>query len=215
MRTFKPLLAFLILGVPLGATDVPTVTSVTPSPIVMSGKAQPLKVTGSGFARGLTVEVTLQGSTETYKGATLQDSSGTVFDIAVVLAQPGEATLVVRNTDGGVSQPFPLTILAGAPPEPAQKPGPVPTIDRAVPEQATRSTVPQHVTLMGSNFAPGATVTVTSPTGVVTLIPTSSLESVTPTAIRFKVALDVSGEYTFAVTNPPKQTSDTVTIVVT
>jgi hypothetical protein len=190
------------------------VTTPTPTRLVKSPNAPPHPLTGSGYARGLTVEILLQGNTETYSGAALQGSSGTTFEIAVVLAQAGEANLVVRNIDGGVSEPFPFTVAAGPPPEPARPSVPTPKIDRVTPEQTPRSTIPQLVAFTGSNFASTATVTMTSPTGAVTVIPTNSLEQVTPTAITFKVALPVSGDYTFVVTNPPKQASNVVTVVV-
>lgn len=214
MRTLTTLLALAIYVAPFGAAE-PRVTSVSPSPLVMSPKAQVLKVTGTGFAPGLTVEIMLQGNTETYSGAAIQGQAATSFEISVVLAQPGAATLVVRNTDGGLSPAFPLTVTVGTPPEPTPRPGPTPVIDRATPETATRGTVPQIVTLTGSNFGPAVTVTVTSPTGVVTVIQGNSLESATATTIKFRVVLDVAGDWTVAATNPPGQSSNTVTIVVT
>ena len=79
MRTKSTILAFAILaGVlamhagTLGAVEPPRVTSVTPSPVVMSPKPKALKVNGTGFAPGLTVEVTQLGNTETFTGASVR-----------------------------------------------------------------------------------------------------------------------------------------------
>src|SRR5262245_66315275 len=108
MRTKSTILASAILaGVlalcagTLGSVEPPHVTSVAPSPIVMSPKPQALKVTGTGFAPGLTVEVTQLGNTETFSGAAVRSQAATSFEISVVFAQPGAATLVVRNADVG------------------------------------------------------------------------------------------------------------------
>ena len=86
-------LASALSGV-MGIVEPPVVTSVAPSPIVVSPKPQPLKVTGTGFAPGLTVEVTQQGNTETFSGAAVRGQSSTAFEIAVVMAQPGKNRLL-------------------------------------------------------------------------------------------------------------------------
>jgi hypothetical protein len=214
------LVGFLVtaaLVMALGASffEPPVVSSVTPAPIVASASAQVLTISGTGFAPGLTVEVTSQGNTATFTGATVQGQRATTFEISAVLPQPGTATLVVRNTDGGVSDPFSLTVVAGQAPAPTPAPMPAAVIDRADPETATRSTVAQSISLSGSQFAAGLAVTLTDPTGTVRVIAANALEAVTPTSVRFLAVLDVSGDYTVTVTNPKGQASNTVTIVVT
>ena len=118
MRTLPTALACVILAGVIGAVETPRVTAVAPSPLFTSPKPQTLKVTGTGFAPGLIVEVMSQGNTETYSGAAVQGQRSTTFEIAVVLAQPGAAMLLVRNTDGGVSDPFPPKVNAGPAGEP-------------------------------------------------------------------------------------------------
>jgi hypothetical protein len=216
--------AFVVIGISTvtvikasGTSEPPVVTAVTPAPVVASSTPQLLQVTGTGFAPGLVVELTVQGQTETFSGAAVQNAKATTFEISVVLAQAGAASLVVRNTDGGVSAPFALTVTSGPAqkPAPAPAPQPTPVIDRADPEKATRSTVAQPVNLSGKSFVQGLVVTVTDPTGTVTTIDTNAIEAVSPTAVRFRVVLNVSGEYTFTVTNPKGQPSNAVTVAVT
>jgi hypothetical protein len=216
------LVGFLVtaaLVMALGASffEPPVVSSVTPTPIVASASAQVLTVSGTGFAPGLTVEVTSQGNTATFTGAAVQGQRATMFEISAVLAQTGAATLVVRNTDGGVSDPFALTVVAGPvkPQPPTPAPMPTAVIDRVEPEKATRSSVAQPIMLSGKQFAAGLAVTVTDPTGTVRVIEANALEAVTPTSVRFQAVLDISGDYTFTVTNPKGQASNTVTVVVT
>jgi hypothetical protein len=211
MRTLPLVLASAIVAGLLGAAESPRVTNVTPSPIVASGMPQTLTVTGTGFGVGLTVEVTSQGNTEVYSGAAVQGQK-TSFTIAVVLPQPGEAILVVRNTDGGVSDPYPLKVQAGpaAPPESPRQSRPV--IDRVTPDKVVRGSVPQAVTISGNTFSTGLTVSMTDPAGNVTVLKGTALGGVTPVTVKFGFVFDASGEYTLAVTNPPGQMSNTVTI---
>jgi hypothetical protein len=208
-------LATAVLVKVLAAVVPPTVSAVTPAPIVASATAQVLRVTGAGFAPGLVVELTAQGTTETFSGAAVQGQRATSFEISVVLAQPGSASLVVRNTDGGVSEPFALTVVASAPQPQDPAPQPLPVIDRIDPDKATRSTVAIPLILSGKQFATGLQVTMTDPTGTVTVIQGTAIEAVTPTTVRFQAVLDVAGEYTFSVTNPKGKPSNAVSVTVT
>lgn len=199
----------------LRANEPPVVTSVLPVPLVTSPKPQVLKVAGSGFLPGLTVEITTQGQTEIFSGASIQGQNRLAFEISVVLVQAGTATLVVRNTDGGVSEPFALTITAGPPPPPPPVPASPPVVDRVSPDKTTRGSVAQVLTLSGRNFAPGLSVTVTDPTGTETILRGTAIEAVSPTTVRVRVVLDISGDYTCVVTNPLGEASNPVTVVVT
>jgi hypothetical protein len=193
MRKHLTVAVFGLLAVALSAVEPPVVTAVTPSPLVMSPNAQTVRVTGSGFAPGLTVEIMSHGNTETYSGAAVQGQNATSFE---------------------VSEPYTLKVEVAKGAEPTRGPQATPVIERVSPDKATRGTTPQMITLTGRSFSPAATVTMTDPTGVVTVIKGNSLETSTPTTIRFNAVLDVSGDYTFTVTNPPGQASNTVTIVV-
>lgn len=214
MKTLSTVLAFVILAGVVGAVEPPHVSAVEPSPIVMSQKPQTLKVTGTSFAPGLIVEVTSQGNTETFSGAAIQRQNSTSFEIAVVLALPGAATLVVRNTDGGVSDPFPLRVEVAQPGKPEPVPQSVPAIDRVSPDKVIRSSVAQALTLSGNNFALGLSVSVTDPTGSVIVMKGTALDSVTPEVVKLSILLDISGEYTFLITNPPGRSSNSVTVIV-
>lgn len=215
MRIHSTVLAFAILTGALGAVEPPRVTSVAPSPVIASPKPQPLKVTGTGFARGLTVELTQQGNTETFSGAAIRSPSATSFEIAVVVTQPGSATLVVRNTDGGVSDPFTLRIEAGQTGRPeGPQPQSMPAIDRVVPDKVTKGSVAQLLTFTGSNFVQGLSVSVTDPTGNVTVLKGTALDSVTRETVKLSMVLDIAGEYSFLITNPPGQSSNSVVVIV-
>lgn len=212
MRNLTPLFAVGVLAGALYAAEPPVVTSITPSPLVTSPDAQTLRVTGTGFAAGLTAEVTLLGNTQTFSGGALKGQSATTFEIAMVLPQPGAASLIVRNTDGGVSDPFVFKVEP-APSEPAPKP-PTPVIGQVAPDRVSRSTVAQVLTLSGRGFLQSLTVTMTDPAGVVTVLGRENIEAVTADSVRFNVVLNVSGEFNFTVANPRGQASNTVTVAV-
>ena len=219
MRTLSTVFTSIVLASALsgvmGTVEPPHITSVSPSPIVTSPKPQALKVTGTGFAPGLTVEVTQQGNTETFSGASVRGQSSTAFEIAVVMAEPGAGTLVVRNTDGGVSDPFALKIEAGQTGRPeGPAPQSLPVIDRVVPDKATKGSVAQLLTFNGNNFAQGLSVSVTDPTGSVTVIKGTAIDSVTREMVKINLVLEIAGEYTFLITNPSGQSSNSVVVIV-
>ena len=215
MRTKSTVLAVVIFAAVLGAVEPPNVTSVAPSPIVMSPKPQALKVNGTGFAPGLTVEVTQLGNTETFSGAAVKSQAATSFEISVVFAQPGAATLVVRNTDGGVSDPFTIRVEVGESAKPGQPaPQTVPVIDRVVPDKVTKGSTAQTLTFNGNNFVQGLSVSITDPTGNVTVLKGTALETVTREMVKFSTVLDIAGEYSFLITNPSGQSSNSVVVIV-
>ena len=215
MRTLSTVFTAVILAGALGAAEPPRVTSVAPSPIVTSPKPQALKVTGTGFAPGLVVELTQQGNTETFSGGAIRSQASTSFEIAVVLAQPGAATLVVRNTDGGVSDPFALKVEAGQTGRPeGPVPQSLPSIDRVAPDKATKGSVAQLLTFSGNNFVQGLSVSVTDPTGSVTVIKGTAIDSVTRDIVKLNIVLEIAGEYTFLITNPSGQSSNSVVVIV-
>lgn len=222
MRIKSTVLAFAIFaGVlamhagTLGAVEPPRVTSVAPSPVVMSPKPQALKVTGTGFAPGLTVEVTQLGNTETFSGAAVRSQAATSFEISVVFAQPGAATLVVRNTDGGVSDPYTVRVEVDESAKP-ERPSPktLPVIDRVIPDKATKGSTAQPLTFNGNNFVQGLSVSVTDPTGNVTVLKGTALETVTREMVKMSLVLDIAGEYSFLITNPSGQSSNSVIVIV-
>jgi hypothetical protein len=215
MRTLSTVFTAVILAGALGAVEPPRVTSVAPSPIVTSPKPQALKVTGTGFAPGLVVELTQQGNTETFSGGAIRGQASTSFEIAVVLAQPGAASLVVRNTDGGVSDPFALKVEAGQAGRPeGPVPQSLPAIDRVAPDKATKGSVAQLLTFSGNNFAQGLSVSVTDPTGNVTVIKGTAIDSVTREIVKLSIVLEIAGEYSFLITNPSGQSSNSVVVIV-
>jgi hypothetical protein len=100
---------------------------------------------------------------------------------------------------------------------PTEKPVPspqLPSIDRVIPDKVTKGSVPQLLTFNGNNFVQGLSVSMTDPTGNVTVIKGTAVDSVTREMVKLNVVLDITGEYTFLITNPPGQSSNSVTVIV-
>jgi len=91
----------------------PQVTGVSPSAPVVSTSAQPVYVFGTGFATGLTVQLTApDGTTSTIAGASINVGSSTVFQMMLTLSQAGQYTFRVSNPSGLTSTAWAFTVKA-------------------------------------------------------------------------------------------------------
>jgi len=186
-------------------SSAPQITSITPPPKA-GDKPQPLTINGQNFADGLALEITSpEGQAEVISGRDIRDLRETSFQVALVLPRGGTYSLVVRNRDGGASNAFPLKV----PPTAS-----APSIERVDPSSVPRSTNPQRLTFIGRNFAPGLSVTVTDPTGEVTVLK-DGIGTVSPSSFTVDLTLTVAGEYALLVTNPSTENSNSVNITVT
>jgi hypothetical protein len=170
----------------------PTITSVSPSPVPGSTSAQTLTINGSNFVTGATVTYhDPQGNS--YPGhATTFVSASQLTDAAFNDANDGGTwTVTVVNPSGGSSTAFNFTVSSASPTVTSVSPSPVPG-----------STSAQTLTINGSNFVTGATVTYHDPQGnsypghATTFVSASQL-----TDAAFNDAND-GGTWTVTVVNP-------------
>jgi hypothetical protein len=195
--------AVAIAALTLGTLDRPHISGITPPAPSKSDRAQTLAVNGTGFAPGLTLEVTTPaGATQTFTGSALQQMRDTSFQVSIVLGIAGTYSMVVRNTDGGVSDPFQLKVQPTATSKVV--------IEKIAPENITKNAQPQTLTITGRGFEPGLSVSVTDPTGVVAVIKGSPVGTVSPTSFEFSVVIDKGGEYSLMVTNPSGENSNSM-----
>jgi hypothetical protein len=182
----------------------PQITSISPV-TKASDKAQPLTVNGRNFAEGLSLEVTSpEGQAQVLSGQDIRDLRETSFQVAIVLPRGGTYSFVVRNRDGGASNAFPLKVPPTAT---------APSIERVEPTSVPRSTSPTRLTVLGRNFVAGLSVTLTDPTGEVTVIK-DGIGTVTATSFTVDLNLTVAGEYSLLVTNPSTENSNSVAFTV-
>lgn len=91
-----------------GGPVVPTVTAVSPS-TVPTGIAQTLSISGSGFAQGVSVDLTGPKGIKA-SGVSVTGSGPTGVTAVATFDALGSWALQVRNLDGGVSKPYALTV---------------------------------------------------------------------------------------------------------
>jgi hypothetical protein len=184
--------------------STPEITNVTPASPARSTKPQRLAVAGSDFLEGLTLMITTPGGQSLrFGGADIQNRRQGSFEVDVLFDATGNYSLVVTNTDGGVSRPFVVTVQAQVK---------RPTIESVTPAKVTKSNSPQIFTVRGTLFEPGLTVFLTDPTGTVKTLSGNAIAEVTPTSFQFTGILELAGEYSVEVKLPSGATSNTSVI---
>jgi hypothetical protein len=76
----------------------------------------------------------------------------------------------------------------------------------------SKSPEPQIVTLTGRNFQPGLKLSVTDPTGTVTVA--DRIDKIDAQAVVVRLVFEQSGSYALMVTNPSGESSNTVSLSV-
>ncbi|HEV3329627.1 MAG TPA: thrombospondin type 3 repeat-containing protein [Bryobacteraceae bacterium] len=172
-------------------TPAPAITGITPNSLQASGNAQTVTVNGTGFQAGLTVAVTGPNGNVT---VTVQNVTAASFQMTLVLATAGTYMLKATNPDGQ-SATFTFTVTAGTE-------APTPSITGISPSNPQVSGTPQLVTVSGTGFQAGLTVTVTGPNGSVSV----TVQNVMATSFQMTLVL-AAGSYTVKVTNPDGQST--------
>jgi hypothetical protein len=105
------------LSVQAAPPTAPSVSRVSPSSVHRDQRAQPLRVDGARFEKGLTVTVTApDGETTTLTGDAIKDLTTTSFSVSLVLSIEGQYSLAVTNPSGGTSNAVMVTVTsAGIP----------------------------------------------------------------------------------------------------
>lgn len=141
------------------AQVAPTITSINPSFVTAGSPIFTLTVTGTGFSPTSVVQINAANRTTTYVSA-LQVTA-TIF--ASDIAAPGKSQITVFNPLGAggaglTSNAVQLTVNAA----------PSPTLSSAAPGIAAQGIDRIPMTLVGTNFRPGATVVISPPLSTMT-----------------------------------------------
>lgn len=201
--TFIAAVAAVLIGA--GGFE-PRITGISPGSPVVSPRAQVMTVTGEEFRPGLSLQVTTPaGEVGSHKGDEIRSQTSGSFQVSATFASAGRYEFVVINPDGTTSSPFPVEAKA-------VKGRLQPWVEQVVPTEVTKSAEAQVISLTGRNFATGLKVSITDPTGTVTVADT--LEKVTPNSIVLRVMFEFTGRYELLVTNPSGESSNSVTVVV-
>lgn len=189
------------------AVSTPEISNVTPAAPGRSSKQQRLVIAGSDFLEGLTLMVTTPGGQSLrFTGADILNRRQTSFEVDALLDTAGNYSLVVTNTDGGVSKPFVVAVQASAQTN-------RPTIESVTPAKVTKSNTPQILTVRGTRFEAGLVVMLTDPTGTVKTISGNAIADITPTSFQMTAILELPGEYSIEVKLPTGAMSNTSVVV--
>jgi uncharacterized protein (TIGR03382 family) len=187
------------------------VTSATPSLLSLSpsqggsGTTVPLTAGGVGFDPSSTLHFqnSMGGAdvplTTSYNGAT---SLATSLSLSGVT--PGSFQLVVVNSGGLTSSPFPFTVTTN-----------IPTVTKVNPASLSQSAGKQDVSLTGSNFTPGMTVQLSPlPSGAAIAFNATIVDGQDATINVDPSSLSVAS-YLLSVTNPGNFVSNSADFSIT
>lgn len=175
--------------------SVPVIEQVTPATPAPQGAPQRLAFAGQDFRAGLDLEVlSPDGQTTVIGGADILDRRETSFAALVALPVEGSYTFSVRNTDGGVSQPFVVKVAPGTPEPPA------PVITGTIPAELSPQPQAQTLKVTGEHFEAGLHAIVTNDAGQE--LTEVQVSSVKPDSFTLTVLLDRRGEFELLVSNP-------------
>jgi pimeloyl-ACP methyl ester carboxylesterase len=176
------------------AVVTPSISSISPSSPTVSNSNQNVSVFGSNFQSGLTVTVFIPGGgTATLSGTQIQSVTSSSFTMVITLNVQGTYGIRVNNPSGGQSNTFNFTTQAAVV---------TPSISSISPSSPTVSNSDQNVSVFGSNFQSGLTVTVFIPGGGTATLSGSQIQGVTSGSFTMVITLNVVGQYGVRVNNP-------------
>jgi len=188
----------------LGASFEPKITSIVPEKPTVSAQAVTVVINGEDFQSGLSLPVTTPGgAVRTLSGMDIVAQKMVSFQVQFAFDAEGRYSFVVLNHDGKRSPPFAVE---------ARRVASRPSIDQIAPMELSKSPEPQVITITGRNFQPGLKLSVTDPTGTVTVA--DRIDKSDAQTVVVRLVLDMSGSYAMMITNPSGESSNTASITV-
>jgi murein DD-endopeptidase MepM/ murein hydrolase activator NlpD len=183
-------------GMPLVLTQTqstaPSITQITPASVAPS--VFDLTINGNNFDGGA-IDQIFFGSSFVGNGAILSRSSTQIrVRESMSTAGLGTYTVKIKNSDGRLSNGVGLTLT------PAQ--GSSPSIASVSPASPTRNDNNQNITVSGSGFQSGLTVTVLIPGGGTATLSGTQIQGVSSGSFTMVITLNVVGQYGIRVNNP-------------
>lgn len=187
-----------------GAALDPKITGIVPDRPAVSPQAVTVVINGEEFQSGLSLQVTTPGGqVRTLAGMDITAQKPASFQVQFTFDAEGRYSFVVLNHDGKRSAPFELQ---------ARRTASRPNIDQVAPAELSKSPEPQVITITGRNFQPGLKLSVTDPTGTVTVA--DRIDKVDAGTVVVRLVFEQSGSYAVMVTNPSGESSNTVSLSV-
>lgn len=173
----------------------PVITSISPSSVTAGGGAFTLTANGTGFAAGAVVSLNSAALATTFVSTTQVIAAVP----ASAIAQPGTAQVTLANASGSASNAVPLTIAL-----------PVPTITSISPASVTAGGAAFTLTVNGTGFAAGATVSLNGTALTTTFVSATQLTASVPAS-----AIAKAGPVAVTVANTGGAASNAVTLTIT
>jgi hypothetical protein len=189
--------------------SAPSIASVSPQTLAATATEQTITVSGHSFQAGLSVTAfpPNNGAPTRLSGSRIQNVTSTSFRVALAVPSAGSWGIRVDNPSGQQSNTFPLTVTGGTVPPPL--------ITAVSPPALVASATDQMLTVSGSNFQAGLTITVVAPNGSASTVAGSRIQTVTSTSFRMPITAAAAGLWSLRVTNPSGQQSNAFQLTVT
>jgi hypothetical protein len=165
---------------------IPTITTVSPTPLVAGTGAISVALTGGGFRTATRARWNGQDRATTIRNSSSLVMELTASDVSVLAVGTGRITVANPAPGGGVSDPFSIAVVY-----------PVPVISSLSPSVANGGVAGVELFVNGAGFAPSAMIRWNS-TQVVT-------EFISPNQLRTVILrsnFPAAGAYQVTVTNP-------------
>ena len=174
-------------------SNSPSISSISPTTPTASGTDQNVTVNGTNFQPGLTATVTFpNGGNAVLSGTQIQNVTATSFTMRITLGNAGNWNLKVENPNGSPSNVFAFTVQSGVQP---------PVIFSINPTTPTASNTNQDVLVIGNNFQPNLSVSITFPSGGGTTLTGTQIQNVTATSFIMRATLNAAGNWAIQVNN--------------
>ena len=175
----------------------PTVSGLSPSSATAGGPAFTLTVNGQSFVSGAVVQWNGAPLTTTFVSGTQMTASVS----AGLIASAGSAAITVTNPGGAASAPATFTIP------------PTPAVSSLTPNSVYANS-PATITISGSNFVAGDTVSVTPPGGTAMLITPNQVQATQISATIPGALLATAGSAVIAIQNGAGTLSNNVRLTI-
>ena len=173
-----------------------TLTAISPSTASANSKSVTITATGSGFVQGATIQFNGASIPSTFGSAT--SVTGTIP--AEALTETGSFPVTVSNPNGDTSNALTFTVTPALP---------LPVITSISPTTAPVGSPALTLTVNGSNFVQGSTVTFGGTNSATTFLSATQLRATVSAA-----QLSQAGTFTVVVTNPDGNVSNSVSFIV-
>jgi hypothetical protein len=185
------------------AAVAPVITGVSPNPVTGSSSSQTVMINGTGFVSTPTVVVTWTGGSKTLSSAELSFVSATQLQMTINVGVTADTwTVKVTNPSGLSSNVYSFSVTAAAV---------APVVSGISPATYAKSSSNQTMTINGSHFQSGATLSFVPPEGGTPIGSTASkltFVSSSQLSYQFNDGND-AGNWSVTVINPGSVRSNT------